>query len=131
MIAVDTNILIRLLVNDAGQPEQVQTAREYVKQEGAVFIPQIVQAETVWVLESAYELARKQIVPVLEHLHSNAAFTLQNSASFQRAMSQYIKGNADFSDYLILAESQRKDLKLLTFDKKLGKQAGVILAKLM
>ncbi len=129
MIAVDTNILIRLLVNDPGQPQQVETARQHVKKEGAVFIPQIVQVETVWVLESAYKLARKQIFPVLEHLDSNAAFTLQSSSSFQRAMRQYIHGNADFSDYLILAESQREHLKLLTFDKKLGKQAGVVLAK--
>lgn len=130
MIAIDTNILIRLLVNDPGQPEQVEAARQHVKKEGAVFIPQIVQVETVWVLESAYKLSRKQIFPVLEHLYSNAAFTLQNSSSFQWAMRQYIHGNADFSDYLILAESQREHLNLLTFDKKLGKQAGVVLAKL-
>lgn len=129
MIAIDTNILVRLLVNDPGQPEQVETARQYVKKEGAVFIPQIVQVETVWVLESAYKLSRKQISPVLQHLYSNAAFTLQNRSSFQLAMKPYMEGNADFSDYLILAESQQEKLKLLTFDKKLGKQAGVILAK--
>ena len=129
MIAVDTNVLIRLLVNDTGQPGQVKTAREYVKQEGAVFIPQVVQVETIRVLESAYKLAREQIFPVLEHLNGNAAFALQNSLSFEQAMRQYIKGNADFSDYLILAESQRKNLKLFTFDKKLGKQADVVLMK--
>ena len=39
-------------------------------------------------------------------------------------MKQYIQGNADFADYLILAESQRENLKLLTFDKKPGKQAS-------
>jgi predicted nucleic acid-binding protein len=54
MIAIDTNILIRLLVDDKGQPEQVEAAWKQVKKEGAVFIPQIVQVETVWVLESAY-----------------------------------------------------------------------------
>ena len=129
MIAVDTNILIRLLVNDPGQSEQVETARRHVKKEGAVFIPQIVQVETVWVLESAYKLARRQIAPVLEHLERNAAYTLQNRSSFQRAMKLYLKGSADFSDYLILAENQQEKLQLLTFDKKLGKQAGVVLAK--
>ena len=97
--------------------------------EGAVFIPQIVQVETVWVLESAYKLSRKQISPVLGHLDSNAAFTLQNRSSFQKAMKLYIHGNGDFPDYLILAEIQRENLKLLTFDKKLGKQAGVVLAQ--
>jgi len=131
MIAVDTNILIRLIVDDPGQVKQVETARRHVKKEGAVFIPQVVQVETVWVLESAYKLPRKQISPVLEHLHNNAAFTLQNRTSFHQAMELYMKGNADFSDYLILAESQREKLKLLTFDKKLGKQAGVVLAKLV
>jgi predicted nucleic-acid-binding protein len=129
MIAIDTNILIRLLVDDKGQPEQVEAARKQVKKEGAVFIPQIVQVETVWVLESAYNLSRKQISPVLGHLDSNAAFTLQNRSSFQKAMNLFIQGNGDFSDYLILAESQRENLKLLTFDKKLSKQAGVVLAQ--
>jgi predicted nucleic-acid-binding protein len=129
MIAIDTNILIRLLVDDKGQQEQVKAARERVKKEGAVFIPQIVQVETVWVLESAYNLSRKQISPVLGHLDSNAAFTLQNRSSFQKAMNLFIQGNGYFSDYLILAESQRENLKLLTFDKKLSKQAGVVLAQ--
>jgi predicted nucleic-acid-binding protein len=128
MIAIDTNILIRLLVDDKGQPEQVEAARKQVKKEAAVFIPQIVQVETVWVLESAYNLSRKQVSPVLGHLDSNAAFTLQNRSSFQKAMNLFIQGNGDFSDYLILAESQRENLKLLTFDKKLSKQAGVVLA---
>ena len=129
MIAIDTNILIRLLVDDKGQPDQVEAARERVKKEGAVFIPQIVQVETVWVLESAYNLSRKQISPVLGHLDSNAAFTLQNRSSFQKAMNLFIQCNGDFSDYLFLAESQRENLKLLTFDKKLGKQAGAVLAQ--
>ena len=87
------------------------------------------QVETVWVLESAYKLSRKQISPVLGHLDNNTAFTLQNRSSFQKAMKLYIHGNGDFSDYLILAEIQRENLKLLTFDKKLGKQAGAVLAQ--
>jgi predicted nucleic-acid-binding protein len=129
MIAIDTNILIRLLVDDKGQPEQVEAARKQVKKEGAVFIPQIVQVETVWVLESAYNLSRKQISPVLGHLDNNAAFTLQSRSSFQKAMNLFIQGNGVFSDDLILAESQRENLKLLTFDKKLSKQAGMVLAQ--
>jgi predicted nucleic-acid-binding protein len=129
MIAVDTNILVRLLVNDKGQPEQVAAARRYVKREGVVYIPQIVQIETVWVLESAYKLTRKKILPVLAHLEENASYILQNALSFHWALQQYLKGNADFSDYLILAESRKEKLDLLTFDKKLGKLAGVVLAK--
>jgi predicted nucleic-acid-binding protein len=129
MIAVDTNILIRLLVDDTGQPEQVATARQYVKRVGTVYIPQIVQVETVWVLESAYKLRRKKILPVLAHLDENASYILQNSLSFQWAMRQYLRGNADFSDYLILAESRQEKLDLLTFDKKLYTQPGVVLAK--
>ena len=129
MIAVDTNILIRLLVNDTGQPEQVAAARQYVKREGVVYIPQIVQVETVWVLESAYKLTRIKLLPVLAHLDENASYILQNPLSFHWALQQYLKGNADFSDYLILAESQQEKLDLLTFDKKLSKLAGVVLAR--
>ena len=116
-------------MNDTGQPEQVATARRYVKREGVVYVPQIVQVETVWVLESAYKLRREDIFPVLAHLDENESYILQNTLSFHWAMQQYIKGDADFSDYLILAESRQEKLGLLTFEKKLSKLTGVVLAK--
>ena len=43
-----------------------------------VFVPMIVQVETVWVLESGYGLPKEKIAHALEHLESNQAFLLEN-----------------------------------------------------
>ncbi|WP_093065922.1 PIN domain-containing protein [Thiothrix caldifontis] len=53
MIAVDTNILVRVLTNDEESPAQTEQARALVKAVKRVFVPQVVQVEFVWVLEQA------------------------------------------------------------------------------
>ncbi|TAM45911.1 MAG: PIN domain-containing protein [Gammaproteobacteria bacterium] len=126
MIVVDTNVLVRLLVDDPGSGEQVRTARTRVKHAKQVFVPQVVQAETVWVLESAYGLDKTTIISILEHLARNQAFVLQHEASHQKALSAYRKGSADFADYLIWAQCEAAGHPLLTFDRRLARTAGVI-----
>ena len=54
MIAVDTNVLVRLLINDPNSQTQVSLAKALLKRAGQVYVPQIVQIEMVWVLETAY-----------------------------------------------------------------------------
>ncbi len=125
MIAVDTNVLVRVVVDDPDQPRQVARARNRVKRAGQVYVPQIVQAELVWVLEGAYGLDKGSVVAVLRHLLDNQAFTLQNESVFQAALSAYEAGSADFADYLILAESRGAGYPLVTFDKRLQKAEGV------
>jgi predicted nucleic-acid-binding protein len=49
-----------VLVDDPGQKAQVAAARSQVKRAGQVWVAQIVQAETVWVLESAYGLTGRR-----------------------------------------------------------------------
>lgn len=44
---------------------------------GEIYVPQVVQIETIWVLESAYGFARAELVAVLETLLGNQSFVLQ------------------------------------------------------
>jgi len=129
VIAVDTNVLVRVLVDDPDQPKQVKAARAHAKRAKQVFVPQIVQAETVWVFESAYDLDKPVILDVLEHLLHNKAFVLQGEAVFQSALAAYRTSNADFADYLIHAECEFAECQLVTFDKRLAKRPGVTLIK--
>ena len=57
MRAVDTNVLVRLIVRD--DPAQVEKAESFVAH--GAWVSQTVLAETVWVLESVYGLDRAQI----------------------------------------------------------------------
>lgn len=125
MFTVDTNILVRILIDDNKQLAQVETARRFAKKHKKLFVLQIVQVELVWVLDSAHLLAKKEIIYLLKHLYENEAFVLQNEASFHIALHLFENSNVDFSDCLILAESYREKYLVATFDKKFSKLNGV------
>lgn len=127
MIAVDTNVLVRALVDDPVEVAQMRAARDCLRRAKRVFVPQIVQAELVWVLESAYKLPKTAIVNLLTEIARNIAFDLQYRDAFDRALHTYRNGAADFADYLILAECEAVKCPLHSFDRKLGRAKGVVL----
>jgi predicted nucleic-acid-binding protein len=124
VIAVDTNVLVRVLVDDPEETSQVERARRLAKEAGELFVPQVVQVETVWVLTGAYGLDREQVTAVLDHLASNQAFRLQAESCFEAALQLYREGPADFADYLVLSECQNRRCELMTFDRDLGREEG-------
>ncbi|MFY9976177.1 MAG: type II toxin-antitoxin system VapC family toxin [Chromatiaceae bacterium] len=124
MIAVDTNVLVRILVDDPGQPAQVSAARALAGEAADLHVPMIVLVETVWVLETSYRLPKSAVLRALEHITSNDAFELENPARCALALRLYRDANADFSDCLILAGCLERGLVLHTFDRRLGKLAG-------
>ncbi|TLS66725.1 type II toxin-antitoxin system VapC family toxin [Mariprofundus erugo] len=128
MIAADTNLLVRILVDDPNQSEQVAIARKIASDAKQMFVPQIVAVELVWVLQAAYKLDKSIIVPLLEHLLHNSAFILQAEERFMEALELFKKNSCGFSDCLIAAESQAANCTLMTFDKKLSRLYGVKLA---
>jgi len=128
VIAADTNLMTRIVIDDPGQPEQVAIARKLATEGKQVFVPQIVAVEMVWVLQAAYKLDKTAIVQVLEHLLHNSAFVLQAEDQFMGALELFKAGNCDFSDCLISEECRRANCTLITFDKKLSRLSGVILA---
>ena len=124
MISVDTNVLVRILVDDPGAEGQMLVARKLLDSSSAVYVTQVVQVETVWVLESAYEFDKHAVCKVLEHLLEHQQFLLQAPDCFATALESFKKTSADFSDCLILAESFQQQTKLVTFDKKLARLKG-------
>jgi len=89
-----------------------------------VYLTQIVQVETVWVLETAYGFDKTSIITALKHLNQHPIFKLQAPQLFASAVDLFAINNADFSDCLILLESIKEECILATFDKKLGKISG-------
>ena len=126
MIAVDTNLLVRILADDPGQPAQVKTARALASQVQQVFITLIVQVETVWVLESGYKLSKKVIIQALEHLEINQAFVQGDEDLCHRALDLFRSSNVDYSDCVILSTCQSSKYELYTFDKRLAKLKGAV-----
>jgi predicted nucleic-acid-binding protein len=127
MIAIDTNVLVRIIVEDTGQTEQTKIARELAKNAQKVYITQIVQVECAWVLAKVYKIGKSNLLNVLEHLLDNPDYALQHSETFKTALALFRESQADFADCLILAESQYAKTTLYTFDKRLGKHSDTTL----
>ena len=105
MIAVDTNVLLRYLIEplDSRNPQwQVSAARQVIEKEEKVFISDIVIAEMEWVLDSVFELARADIIKLFQSLASNVRFCFEDWAALQAALIDYRENeNTDLSDCLI------------------------------
>ena len=125
MIAVDTNVLVRLLIDDPQSQAQVAAAKALLKEKGPVFVTQIVQVEAVWVLESAYRFDKQAVLKALGHLLASPLYLLQHESKFQGAVTRFTRYNVDFSDCLILEEATKRNCELFTFDRKLSRISGV------
>lgn len=122
MRAIDTNILVRLLVRD--DPEQAAQAEAYIAH--GAWISCIALAETMWVLGSAYRHRREEIAEAIDMLLKHAAISVQEPDIVRAALDRFRSSKrVAFTDCLIL-ESSRKagHTPLGTFDRDLGKLDG-------
>ena len=104
MRAVDTNVLVRLLVRD--DPDQVKTAESFIAP--GAWVSHLVLAESLWVLDTVYERTAEQIVAAIERLLNHKELTLQDAEVVTAALVHFRKRPAlGFSDCLVL-ETARK-----------------------
>lgn len=119
MIAIDTNILARFLLND--DPFQFKQARDLLARPNDYTAPPTVLLELVWVLES-YDCTRTEVLNALRMLLGLPNFKPKSFEAICYAVNWYEAG-MDFGDALNLALSAGDDA-FATFDKALGKMAS-------
>ncbi len=125
MLAVDTNVLIRLLVDDPREAEEVAVARKAVQGAERVLIPDVVLVETIWVLKGKkYGFKKQQILECFAQLLENERYAWSNWDEVSQALGIYLSYDVDFADCLILVKAERADALLLTFDRDLGAIQG-------
>jgi predicted nucleic-acid-binding protein len=122
MHAIDTNVLVRLLVRD--DPRQLDVAEEFIVK--GAWVSHLVLVETLWVLDAIYERSAAQMVAAVERLLAHADLTLQDADVVAAALGQFrTKPTLGFSDCLVLEVARKSGyLPLGTFDRQLGKVAG-------
>ena len=125
MIALDTNVLVRLVVGDDAKQQATAEAllRDAAHAGESCLICDAVLCETEWVLESCYDASRAEIRAVMQRLlASEGLFVFEDPEVFRRALRAYGHGKADFSDLLIGAKSAARDARTTyTFDRKLAR----------
>jgi predicted nucleic-acid-binding protein len=127
MIAVDTNVLVRFLVEDDKEQNQraARLFREAVERNETIFFPEIVLVETVWVLSRCYRLPRKTIAQVLRAVLSAKNAERVHEDRVERALCSYEQGPGGFADYLILEDARARGCRaVFTFDKTLLRRPG-------
>lgn len=118
MIAVDTNILVRYVVND--DAAQAQQAKELLR-ENAVFISKTVILETEWVLRGVYKLPQETILKALLSILGLENVSVENEHQIAKAI-KYYKHGLDFADALHYVANITVD-NFYTFDEKFVKKS--------
>lgn len=121
MIAVDTNVVVRLLTDD--DPQQT---RKVVALFAAydVYVSKTVLLETAWILKFSYELNREQIDRSLRALLGTPGVSAEEPQQVALALDWFGQG-LDFADALHLAGSVGTE-RFATFDRRLIRRAAAI-----
>jgi predicted nucleic-acid-binding protein len=127
MIGIDTNLLVRLIVND--DERQSLAVERFIQQhsssEDPCYISNIVLVETVWVLQTAYGFARTSVAGALAHLLEVEQFDFDSPDDVAAAVDDFRHRGVDFADCLlgrmnIFAGCEHT----ITFDRKAAKLPG-------
>ena len=124
MIAIDTNVVVRLLVND--DPAQTRRARTLLETRTVLVTPTVL-LEAEWVLRGAYGIARADIARSLRALLGLPAIVLGSAQAVALALAWFEAG-LDFADALHLALGDEAE-EFVTFDSRFAKRARRITAR--
>lgn len=142
MIAVDTNVLLRYLLND--DPEQSPRAASLFGGKNKMLVTDVVLVETIWTLRGTkYKLSREALARVVIALFEEPSVSFEDGQTVWRALTDFrnappvrVAGKskyADFADALILNKATKccvdagENLKgLFTFDQALLKLDGTL-----
>ena len=126
MIALDTNVLVRVLVeDDEKQAQSAQALLGGLTPARLGFVCGEVVVELVWVLERTYGLSRDRIATVLEGLVSTEGLLVESADDVGQAAFRYRQGGVGFSDLMIAAAAKRSGAtRLYTFDRKAVRLEG-------
>jgi len=120
VIALDTNVLVRLLTrDDHRQAEKVRLLFEaHADANDEFFVSDVVLAELAWTLERAYGFDRASIGMTFKALTDNASLGFESRDVLRLAYDIFESATVGFADCLIVARARSRGCSsLVTFDK--------------
>lgn len=118
MRAIDTNVVVRLILSD--DATQTELALAAIAQD--VFVPVTVLLETAWVLSSTYRLERSRLATALEAILDIATIHVTDEEAIRWALARYAAG-ADIADMLHIVAAGNAT-HFATFDRGIARHAG-------
>lgn len=128
MVTLDTNVVVRALIEPDDQPEQGVQARALVaaafRSGEQIYIPDVVLVETGWVLRKVVKLSKDEISALFLPLLQNSLFVFDDVDLLVRAITVWKAHPGDLADFIIgeLAAA-RSATPVYTFDVALHRNA--------
>jgi predicted nucleic-acid-binding protein len=124
MKALDTNILVRFLVQDdkkqSEKVNQLLTHAEQTKQ--PLLVTSLVVLELIWVLDAVYGVSRNDIIHSLNEILTMPAIQFENQGMIRDFLNSTQNNNFDLSDSLIAQSGFKQGCDAtITFDEKAAK----------
>jgi predicted nucleic-acid-binding protein len=129
MIGLDTNVLVRYIMQDDARQSALATRLvESLSVESPGFVPLVSVVELAWVLSSAYALDRGQVVQAFESLLRTKEIVVERAEIVWKALRVFQSANADFADCLIERSAAVAGCgRTMTFDRGAAKSCGMTL----
>ena len=131
MIGLDTNVLVRYIMQD--DPKQSAKATALIEQlspDNPGFIMLVSVVELYWVLTSSYGLTAQQVKQALVVLLRAKQIIVDRADQVLRAFRVFDDGKADFADCLIERTAAAAGCEqTMTFDVGAAKHAGMTLIR--
>ncbi|MFI1919246.1 PIN domain-containing protein [Nocardia sp. NPDC020380] len=124
-VFLDTNILIRHLTQDP--PEMGRRASTFLAQSDSLHLPDMILAETVYVLQSVYQVPRPQVAALARVLASSRNIVTDDPALLIRTIDVYEHYRLSFADaYLVALAEAAPGSSIASFDKGIGKVETIV-----
>ena len=129
MIGLDTNVLVRYIMQDDARQSPLATRLvESLTAELPGFVPLVSLVELAWVLSSAYALERAQLVQAFEALLRTQELVVDRAETVWQALRVFQSSSADFADCLIERSAAAAGCdRTMTFDLGAAPRCGMVL----
>ena len=121
MIGIDSNILVRFLLDDdpVWSPRATKFIEEELSRENQGYVNIAVLVETIWSLRKSPLFERAKLATVVEGLLLFEKLVLAEREAVERALARYRAGGAGFTDYLIAELNRAVGIeRTVTIDKR-------------
>ncbi len=121
---VDTNILIRHLTGEP--PDLAARATAFLAAADELLLPDLIVAETVYVLESFYEVPVEDVARLVRSVIAFPAIRTIDGALLMRALEVYETHRIDFAEaYLVTSAESSGVNDIVSFDRSLDRLSTI------
>lgn len=128
MIGIDTNILLRLWLNDdPAQNKRIDSLlANHGGTPGSLLVTDVVLVEAVLTLKSAFEQDKHAQLIAVRSLLEETAFAFEDREAVAAALTLFEASSCGFADCLVVATHARQGCDFMaTFDRGMRKLPGV------